>query len=32
MDEKQLDRYARQIRLPQIGEQGQQKILDSSAL
>ena len=32
MDEKQRDRYARQIRLPQIGEQGQQKILDSSAL
>jgi len=32
MDQKQLDRYARQIRLPQIGEQGQQKILDSSAL
>ncbi len=32
MDENQRDRYARQIRLPQIGEQGQQKILDSSAL
>jgi len=32
MDQKQLDRYARQTRLPQIGEQGQQKILDSSAL
>jgi len=32
MDEKQRDRYARQIRLPQIGEQGQQKILDSTAL
>ena len=32
MDEKQRDRYARQIRLAQIGEQGQQKILDSSAL
>ena len=32
MDEKQFDRYARQIRLPQIDEQGQQKILDSSAL
>ncbi len=32
MNESQLDRYARQIRLPQIGEQGQQKILDSSAL
>jgi len=28
----QRDRYARQIRLAQIGEQGQQKILDSSAL
>jgi adenylyltransferase/sulfurtransferase len=28
----QLDRYARQIRLSQIGEQGQQKILDSSVL
>jgi molybdopterin/thiamine biosynthesis adenylyltransferase len=32
MDEKQQDRFARQIRLPQIGEQGQQKILESSAL
>jgi adenylyltransferase/sulfurtransferase len=32
MDEKQRDRYARQIRLPQFGEAGQQKILDSSAL
>ncbi len=32
MDEKQLDRYSRQIRLPQIGETGQQKILDASAL
>ena len=32
MDEKQLDRYARQIRLPQIGERGQQTILESSAL
>ncbi len=32
MDEKQLDRYARQIRLPQIGERGQQTILDSRAL
>ena len=32
MEEKQLDRYARQIRLAQIGEQGQQKILESSAL
>ena len=32
MDEKQLDRYSRQIRLPQIGEAGQQKILDASVL
>ncbi len=32
MNKAQLDRYARQIRLPQIGEQGQQKILESSAL
>ncbi len=32
MDQKQRDRYARQIRLPQIGESGQQKILESSAL
>jgi len=32
MDQKQLDRYSRQIRLPQIGEAGQQVILDSSAL
>ena len=32
MDEKQSDRYSRQIRLPQIGEAGQQKILDSRAL
>jgi len=32
MDQKQLDRYSRQIRLPQIGEQGQQKILDSCVL
>jgi adenylyltransferase/sulfurtransferase len=32
MDEKQRDRYARQIRLSQIGEAGQQKILDASAL
>jgi molybdopterin/thiamine biosynthesis adenylyltransferase len=32
MDEKQRDRYARQIRLPQFGEPGQQKILESSAL
>jgi molybdopterin/thiamine biosynthesis adenylyltransferase len=28
----QLDRYARHIRLPSIGEQGQQAILDASAL
>ena len=32
MNPDQLDRYARQIRLSQIGEQGQQKILDSSVL
>ena len=32
MDEKQRDRYSRQIRLPQIGEKGQQKILDSTVL
>ena len=32
MKEAQQDRYARQIRLPQIGEQGQQTILDSTAL
>ncbi|MCH8176846.1 MAG: molybdopterin-synthase adenylyltransferase MoeB [Proteobacteria bacterium] len=32
MNEEQSDRYSRQIRLPQIGEQGQQKILDASAL
>ena len=32
MNADQRDRYARQIRLPQIGEQGQQKILDSTAL
>ena len=32
MNQNQRDRYARQIRLPQIGEQGQQKIIDSSAL
>jgi len=32
MDEKQQERYARQIRLPQFGEQGQQKILDASVL
>ncbi len=32
MDEKQRDRYSRQIRLPQIGESGQQKLLDATAL
>ncbi len=32
MNEVQRDRYARHIRLLQIGEQGQQKLLDSSAL
>ena len=32
MDQAQKDRYARHIRLPQIGEQGQQAILDASAL
>ncbi|MCH7880653.1 MAG: molybdopterin-synthase adenylyltransferase MoeB [Proteobacteria bacterium] len=32
MNEEQSDRYSRQIRLPQIGEQGQQKILDANAL
>ncbi len=32
MNEDQADRYSRQIRLPQIGEQGQQKILDASVL
>ena len=32
MDARQLDRYSRQIRLPQIGEKGQQKILDSTVL
>ena len=32
MNEEQRDRYSRQIRLAQIGEPGQQKILDSSAL
>jgi adenylyltransferase/sulfurtransferase len=32
MNEEHADRYSRQIRLPQIGEQGQQKILDASAL
>jgi len=32
MNEKQQSRYARQIRLSQIGEQGQQKLLDSTVL
>ena len=32
MNTQQKSRYSRQIRLPQIGEQGQQKLLDSSAL
>jgi molybdopterin/thiamine biosynthesis adenylyltransferase len=32
MDQAQKDRYARHIRLPQIGEAGQQAILDASAL
>lgn len=32
MKEEHADRYSRQIRLPQIGEQGQQKILDASVL
>ena len=32
MNKAQQDRYARQIRLSQIGEQGQQAILDASAL
>ena len=32
MNQAQQDRYARQIRLSQIGEQGQQAILDASAL
>jgi molybdopterin/thiamine biosynthesis adenylyltransferase len=32
MTPQQKDRYARHIRLPQIGESGQQAILDSSAL
>lgn len=32
MNPDQLDRYARHIRLPSIGEQGQQAILDASAL
>jgi molybdopterin/thiamine biosynthesis adenylyltransferase len=32
MNNQQLNRYSRQIRLPQIGEAGQQKILDSTLL
>jgi molybdopterin/thiamine biosynthesis adenylyltransferase len=32
MDAQQQDRYSRQIRLPQIGEAGQQKLLDATAL
>jgi len=32
MNEKEQSRYARQIRLKQIGEAGQQKLLDSTAL
>lgn len=32
MNEKERSRYARQIRLKQIGEEGQQKLLDSTAL
>ncbi len=32
MNQEQKDRYARHIRLPQIGEAGQQAILDASAL
>ena len=32
MDEKEKSRYARQIRLSQIGEAGQQKLLNSTAL
>lgn len=32
MNEKEKSRYARQIRLSQIGEVGQQKLLDSTAL
>ena len=32
MNQEQLDRYARQIRLSQIGERGQQAIIDASAL
>ena len=32
MKQAQQDRYARQIRLAQIGEKGQQAILDASVL
>ena len=32
MNQSQKDRFARHIRLPQIGEKGQQAIIDSSAL
>jgi len=32
MNQSQKERYARQIRLPQIGDKGQQAILDASAL
>ena len=32
MDTDQLERYSRQIRLPQIGEAGQQRLLDSRVL
>ena len=32
MDEQQKDRYSRQIRLSQIGNAGQQKLLDATAL
>jgi molybdopterin-synthase adenylyltransferase len=32
MNEEQMDRYARHIRLAQIGEQGQQAIVDATAL
>ena len=32
MNEQELSRYARQIRLSQIGEEGQQKLLDSTAV
>ncbi len=32
MNEKEKSRYSRQIRLSQIGEAGQQKLLDSTVL